>query len=220
MAMTWTRRTAAALVLGLVLTACGSSGGGGDGASDAPRSTTSTAAGPTTTAATTTTPAAEPSTSSELAPEDDVTRLQFRPVLGIGAPVDGTTTTASSDDGAGDLIVEGADGGPTYTLGPIAFDGTALTSAEAVLNESWMVEVRVTDDSVRAANEAFNACYDAEPTCPALSSSGRGAIGIVLQDELLSAPEVNGLDLASDAFVISGDFDQAEAERIADLING
>lgn len=224
MTTTAARRLATGILVAGALATLAGCGSGGTGDATA-GSTTSGAAREATTAppASTSAPASqdpttsEPSTSSPLAPEDDVTQLQFRPVVGIGAPVDTTTTTVV--DGGGGLVAPSADGATTYTLGPIGFDGTGLRSAKAALYDSWVVEVEVTDDTLRAANELFNACYEATATCPDLTGGGHGAIAVVLLGEVISAPVVNGPDLASDAFVISGDFTRAEAEHIADLIS-
>ncbi|MCA9999516.1 MAG: SecD/SecF family protein translocase subunit [Anaerolineales bacterium] len=66
------------------------------------------------------------------------------------------------------------------------------------------------------ANAAFNACYAGDTTCPAQNQEGRGAIAIVLDGEVVSAPTVNGADLASGEFTISGGpFSESEAKDLA-----
>ena len=120
----------------------------------------------------------------------------------------------------GGAVVPSKDGSTIYTLGAVGFTGDALSSAEAALSNSWAVNVTVKSDRKDEANAAFNACYNADATvCPAQGTdetgASRGAIAIVLDGEVLSAPTVNGPDLASDNFTISGSFDQAEAKELA-----
>jgi preprotein translocase subunit SecD len=123
------------------------------------------------------------------------------------------STTAPLPEGA--EIVPSQDGTLLYTLGPVGFTGDALSKAEAALQEQWAVNVSVRGNKRTQANAAFNACYQGAPTCPDVQGGGKGSIAIVLDGEVLSAPAVNGADLASDNFTISGDFDQAEAKELA-----
>ncbi|HRW38277.1 MAG TPA: protein translocase subunit SecD [Aquihabitans sp.] len=195
--------------------------------------TTTTTAPPTTTTAET----IPPETTTTVAAETTTT-----------APADGstTTTTAGGADGNaasgcragtalsdeaiaaaeastptpdGGVVVPSKDGSLIYTLGPVGFTGDALSSAEAAISNQWAVNVSVKGSRKAEANAAFNACYQAEPTCPAQgqddTGASRGAIAIVLDGEVLSAPTVNGQDLASGNFTISGSFDQSEAKELA-----
>lgn len=191
---------------------------------------------PTTTSTTTT-------TAPERDPRPDAgERLQFRSVLevataqarlsapGCEPPTATTTSVAAACTEAvlstlesvpeGSIVVTSEDGLLAYVLGPVGFDGSALASAVAVEQETWVVEARVRDDRVDEANAAFNACYQGTPTCPAMSGDGRGAIAIVFDDAVISAPAVNGPDLGGDAFTISGDFTQADAEDLASSLFG
>lgn len=179
-------------------------------------STTTTTAPPTTTTVppeTTTTVPASTTTSTTAATTDGSTSKTNGCSSGKTVDVSTVSTTAPLPEGA--EIVPSQDGALLYTLGPVGFTGDALSKAEAALQESWAVNVSVRGGSKTQANAAFNACYNGEPTCPAQSGDGRGAIAIVLDGEVLSAPAVNGPDLASDNFTISGDFDQAEAKELA-----
>lgn len=112
------------------------------------------------------------------------------------------------------------DGATAYLLGPVGFTGDALSSADATIPAGqWMVTVDVKDSQRAKANDAFNACYSGLPTCPGpQSGSGQasnGAIAIVLDGEVVSAPSVNGPDLASDQFEISGEFSESDAKELA-----
>ena len=182
-------------------------------------STTTTTAPPTTTTAPpeTTTTAPASSTTSTSAPTDGSTSSSQTNGCNSGTKIDTSSvaTTAPLPEGA--EIVPSKDGTQLYTLGPVGFTGDALSKAEAALGADggWAVNVSVRGSKKTEANAAFNACYQGEATCPAQTQDGRGAIAIVLDGEVLSAPAVNGPDLASDNFTISGDFSQAEAKELA-----
>ncbi len=143
-----------------------------------------------------------------------------------GAAAATTTTTATTLPGGGtpedpaapadQVTVPSEDGSVLYTLGPLGFSGEALSSANAALNGgAWTINVAVKGSAKTQANAAFNECYSGGATCPAQNQEGRGAIAIVLDGEVLSAPAVNGPDLASDNFTISGDFDEKDAKELA-----
>jgi preprotein translocase subunit SecD len=107
-----------------------------------------------------------------------------------------------------------------YTLGPVGFTGESLSSADATLGEfgEWQVNVDTNAADQAQANEAFNACFQSLPTCPAqgdTSQGGGGAIAIVLDGVVLSAPTVNAANLASDTFIITGQFGEDEAKDLA-----
>jgi preprotein translocase subunit SecD len=109
-----------------------------------------------------------------------------------------------------------------YTLGPLGFTGEALSSATAALDQQgqWSVNVNVRSSQQSKANDAFNACYSGAATCPGQGSSGasgggNGAIAIVLDGKVISAPAVNANDLASNQFQITGQFSSSEAKNLA-----
>ena len=201
------RRTPALLlVVGLVLgaSACGSSDAGGSDAGPAP----------STSAATTTTTG----TYEGLDPE----QLTLRPVVAIvacaGAAVPGSSTT-STELPAHDAVLTSTDGATCYHVGPVAGDGTDLRDAK-VYADGVGIEVSTEPASVDTLNAAFNACYQAAATCPAASKDGHGYLAIVVDGAVVSAPAVNAEDLASSPFVITGDFDQQQADNLATAING
>jgi preprotein translocase subunit SecD len=114
------------------------------------------------------------------------------------------TVTAPSDDGA--LI---------YTLGPLGFSGDALRSAKASLGQGqWEVLVNVKGGKKAEANKAFNACASGAPECPS-QGQGPGAIAIVLDGKVLSAPAVQAPDLANKQFTITGNFKEGDAKDLA-----
>ncbi|MCU1370153.1 MAG: Protein translocase subunit SecD [Ilumatobacteraceae bacterium] len=184
----------------------------------APSTTTTTAPPTTTTApAETTTTVAPSSTTTTTTATDGATGSSSTNGCNSGAKIDTSAVATTAPLPAGSEIVPSDDGQLIYTLGPVGFTGDALSKAEAALGPQggWAVNVSVRGSSRTEANAAFNACYQGAATCPAQSSDGKGAIAIVLDGEVLSAPAVNGPDLASDNFTISGDFDQAEAKELA-----
>ena len=126
------------------------------------------------------------------------------------------TDSTGLPEGAVNLLSD--DGRIIYTLGPVAMEGDALSKADAVLsNGEWQVVTAVKGSFRDEANVAFNACYEGAPTCPGpQDGGGSGAIAIVLDGAVLSAPTVQGPDLASgDSFQISGDFTESEAKDLA-----
>ncbi len=118
------------------------------------------------------------------------------------------------------------DGG-RYLLGPVLFDGTVLSSAEAQLNtqtSQWEVNVKVKGADKTKVNKAFNECFAGKQNCPPIrqgdSQSGggqRGAIAMVLDGKVISAPTVNAVNLPKNpnGFVITGNFNHKSADALA-----
>lgn len=166
----------------------------------------------------------EPDGSTTTAPAEGATTTT--------APPDGatTTTTAPVADGAadapaaaGDTVVlptREAEGQPRscVQLGPVGFEGDALSSAQAQLGgtsgSDWVVGVNVKGGDRDDANALFNACSAGGPTCPGQP----GQAAIVLDDEVVSAPAVQDQNLADEEFVISGGgeggFSEGEAKDL------
>jgi preprotein translocase subunit SecD len=188
---------------------------------------------PTTTTAPPPTTTTTPPPSTTVDPNATTTTL---PTTSTTVPGDGTpaTTANAGCAGAGQEPIDpaifgaaagtgeafpGQDGQTAYLLGPVGFTGDALSSATAQIQQGiWSVSVEVEDDQKQLANETFNACYAGAPTCPSQSSSGQsgsGAVAIVLDGEVVSAPTVNGADLASDQFEITGNFSESDAKDLA-----
>lgn len=132
---------------------------------------------------------------------------------------DTTTTTAPAGEPgqpADDTVVfptQPSDDGPQSctALGPVGFEGDALSKSQAQLGGStgseWVVAVAVKGGKQDQANTLFNACQAMDPAvCPS------GQMAIVLDDQVVSAPVVNEPNLASDEFVIQGGGDGGFAE--------
>ncbi|MCU1354857.1 MAG: Protein translocase subunit SecD [Acidimicrobiales bacterium] len=195
--------------------------------------TTTTTLPPTTTAPpTTSAPAGStvPSASTTSAPGSTTTTTAADGSTGSSSSCGGavtpakkgTTTTTTAPLPAGTASFPSDDGALLYTLGPVGFTGDALSSAKAALGQTgeWQVSVSVHSAQKATANATMNACYQGGATCPgqgASASGGQnsGAVAIVLDGKVLSAPQVNGPDLASSTFEITGNFTQSEAKDLA-----
>ena len=202
----------------------------------APPETTTTAPPETTVPATTTTVAETTSTTvaggSTTVPQADgeSRSTSCGGVSGPAANVTTTTLEAEKDLPVAQQTINAPsdDGTVLYTLGPLecpeaakndgtctgGFTGDSLSKATAVLNGGqWLVSASVKASEQAAANVAFNACNAGGPTCP--GSTGPGAIAIVLDGQVLSAPAVQAQNLASSDFTISGNFDESGAKELA-----
>lgn len=173
-----------------------------------------TTAGPTTTTAVTPPTTAGPKTTLPKSAAATTTSCTEP-----GSSSSGTTPTTTLGQKPTDAgIFPGDTPDVIYQLGPVGFQGDALSSATARLGSSgeWEVNVAVKGKRQVQANALFNACYNAAATCPP-SGGQRGATAIVLDGKVLSAPEVNGTDLASGAsgFQISGSFTATRAKDLA-----
>ncbi len=134
-----------------------------------------------------------------------------------------TTTVPQLTAPKGSGIFTG-DGG-RYLLGPVEFDGNVLSSAQAQLNTSnsqWEVNVKIKGRDQNKVNKAFNDCFYGDPkTCPPNRTGDggqpRGAISMVLDGKVISAPTVNAVDLPKNpqGFVITGNFTHKTASELA-----
>jgi preprotein translocase subunit SecD len=114
------------------------------------------------------------------------------------------------------LPAEGKD--QCLALGPVGFEGSALSSSRAEIDPNsgeWQVAVNVKGSERNTANQVFAECFSGGATCPPLPGGQSGAVAIVLDDQVVSFPRVNGADLANETFFISGQFSQSEAKDLA-----
>lgn len=142
----------------------------------------------------------------------------------------GPTTTLSAADQLkaymaqhpGARIYTG-DGG-RYLLGPVLFDGTVLSSADAQLNSQngqWEVNVKVKGKDKKKVNDVFNECFAGKTACPPIRNGDdggqHGAVAMVLDGAVISAPTVNAVDLPKNpnGFVITGNFTRKSADELA-----
>ena len=202
----------------LEVAACGSSGGDGSGETGQGSAGMSSGEGAMTDQfAPTSTTIAVPGDTSTTSPTTTTTAPTTTAPLGTS-----TVPPTAPDPDLQGTAFQSEDGAVCYTLGPAGATGADLEDAHAALSGSmtWGVEVSARPSSAAAMNDLFNACYAADPSCPAMGTdgtgTGRGQLAIVVDGEVVSAPAVNGPDLADDTFTISGSFTEAEAKALAD----
>ncbi|HEV3363434.1 MAG TPA: protein translocase subunit SecD, partial [Acidimicrobiia bacterium] len=144
-------------------------------------------------------------------------QLAFHPVLG---PADTTATTAPGPDPAQERVLSDADGS-RLRLAPAEVTGEAVGTARATLGGTfggeWQVEV-----AFRGDGSGQWAALTAEAAC-APSGDPRRRIAIVLDDEIISSPEVSpsvacGTGISGGDTVISGQFTEREAKDLALLV--
>lgn len=129
-----------------------------------------------------------------------------------------TELTPVEDQSPDAEIVLAGEDGSVYRLGPVALTGTAVSGATAgVTQGGWTVNPSFKGgaEGIDLFNAVAAQCYNGEPTCPALSPDGRGLLGIVLDDEVLSAPAIQTPSFSADEIQISGSFSREEAEALA-----
>ena len=198
------RRSLVLVVAGLAVlgVGCGSGSSGGSDGGASKASTTTT----------------EASTFAGLDPTD----LTFRPVVAVVAcspsAIDDSTTTSTTLAKGQDVLAT-SDGATCYVVGPPGGDGTDIRDAK-VYADGVGIEVQSKPESADKLNELFDACFAGKDTCPAASVDGHGYVAIVADDVVLSAPSINGEQLASSPFVITGKFDKEQANNLAEAING
>ena len=117
--------------------------------------------------------------------------------------------------------------GKTAQLQFILADGTLVLTGDSVKNAeagrddkstSYQVAVQFDSKGAKAFGEATTRAYNGEVTS-AIQGVGDGAIAIVLDNEIISAPNVNEPILGGNCS-ITGDFSQEEATTLAALIRG
>lgn len=107
-------------------------------------------------------------------------------------------------------------GGECLGLGP-AVENIVVESATAVPgvgSTGFLVDVVLTPDSMASFNETAVACFELSDRCRA------GRLAIVVDGRVVSAPVVQVPSFERDAIQINGDFDRAEAGRIAAALGG
>jgi preprotein translocase subunit SecD len=177
--------------------------------------------------------------SDTVAPGDAVpTDSTLPPNLEVVPPVardaDGllTLTGRAADVADAEVVLPLFDGDnevSRYRLGPALMIGTAVDSASQRVNpgngESEVVlTIRDNDEANAAFASLSAACYSASAACPpqGLGDDGglRGAVAIVVDGRVISAPQWNLPSLSADREVlISGSFSDSEAKDLAKLLN-
>ena len=199
--------------------------GAGSGAFRLPNQAATTTTGSTTAGSTTATTSAS-STS----------------VASTGTTVAGATTTAAAAGGASSVpvattiianntvanddatqqVILPAKGSKLvrYVLGPAFLTGDGVNTGDAQFDQSgsqWAVRLQLKGGSkgIDAFNTMAAKCYSGSSAeCPG-SGSSRGAIAIVLDSEVVSAPQINAPTFQADQIQITGNFKQSDASNLA-----
>jgi preprotein translocase subunit SecD len=179
-----------------------------------------------TTTTTTVAPAAGASTSSTTSTTTpplnqygvDINDKKFFELYQLETQLNTKLTPPAEQTPEGEVTLAGEDG-TVYTLGPIALTGTSVEGATAGLSQGgkWTVNpsFKAGKDGIDKFNAVAAKCFAADPTCPALSADGKGLLGIILDDVVLSAPSINVASFDRDQIQISGSFDKKSAESLA-----
>lgn len=109
-------------------------------------------------------------------------------------------------DGVGVLV--DADG-VAYCLGPALAIGIESAAANIALAPVSAVEPILTTTGIDTFNALAAECFQEASLCPT------GRVAIIVDDVVLTAPQINADRFERDQLVISGTFDPDEAERLA-----
>lgn len=138
-----------------------------------------------------------------------------------------TTTPDQDTDEAQQVILPDKNAAGTviarYVLGPVALKGDAVTSARTQFGQDsqWTVLVNLTGSGLTAWNALAARCYaGTDATCPAASTSAasHGAVAIVLDHVVISAPQFNVANFTGGITISGGGqsgFKQKEASDLA-----
>jgi preprotein translocase subunit SecD len=150
----------------------------------------------------------EPDPTTTTAAPESAADFSFRPVLVVR---DAADCNAGDADHLRDAANESC-----YELGPPPVDPVTFVSARAVIDfeDEWVVAPVLTDDDsgIGALNALAEPCFARAADCPT------GQVAMVLDGEVLSAPTIQAESFAADQIMISGDYDQQEAEDLAERL--
>ncbi|MBT3247847.1 MAG: protein translocase subunit SecD [Actinobacteria bacterium] len=132
--------------------------------------------------------------------------------------------TAHEDDHAPDFVVltDELMPGETITrrlvLGPTILTGDGLSDADAnFVDFAWQVSLTMKEGA--SGIDAFNAiaaeCFAGTAYCPVQSGYGNGQVALVLDGQVITAPQIRATSFQRDAILISGSFDKQSAEDAA-----
>ena len=137
----------------------------------------------------------------------------------IIAPTGPLGATLPEDDLADQFVVlSGRDSNERYLLAPSVLTGDALEDANADMIEfEWQVAValKAGEAGIDAFNEMAALCFVGAPSCPILPGFTNGRLALVLDGEVLTAPQIRAPEFERDRILISGAFDKEEADVVA-----
>ncbi|MGE3620900.1 MAG: protein translocase subunit SecD [Acidimicrobiia bacterium] len=159
----------------------------------------------------------DPSTTTTPAPDETTTTTTAEATTTTTtAPSTGFEVTPREDDVADQPVVltETVDGEvrATYQLGPAMATGEIVETARAELlpTGEWVVALTVRGGSgIEQFNAAAASCYVGSAECPSRS------LAIVLDSNVVSAPQIQQPSFSRDEIQISGAFRESEAKDLA-----
>tara|TARA_B100000953_G_scaffold298468_1_gene295382 strand:+ start:196 stop:1710 length:1515 start_codon:yes stop_codon:yes gene_type:complete len=139
---------------------------------------------------------------------------EIQPVIGI----DGLTPKEA--DQANNFVILNSqdDLGASYLLGPSVLTGDALSDAGADFYDyQWQISLVLKDgqNGIEAFNSVSAQCYVGSESCPKLPGFTNGRLAIVLDGEIITAPQIRAPEFERDSIVISGAYEKEEAENVA-----
>jgi preprotein translocase subunit SecD len=140
--------------------------------------------------------------------------LRFRPVIEEVDPSVVELTEPEDDLADVEVVLDGEpqDGfASRYRLGPTALTGTAVVTANALLDIDWyvLVELERGPDALDRFNQLAADCFSNRPNCPS------GRLGIVIDGTVISAPVFQTSSFPDGNVSITGQFTQQEAQDLA-----
>jgi preprotein translocase subunit SecD len=141
------------------------------------------------------------------------------------APTTFSVTKPEDDDATKTVVLDQKDSAGRvtgrYVLGPAFLTGDGVDTASAQFSDSGGWSVLLSLKGGARGIDAFNTmaakCYGGTSTeCPTQGgSTGRGAIAIVLDSIVKSAPQIQTPSFSQDQISITGNFKQKEAEDLS-----
>ena len=109
--------------------------------------------------------------------------------------------------------------GLCYRLGPAFIFRADLVDPQVVeKGGAFSVTASIKGEARARADRVFEACRTGKPTCPAFEG-GHGAIAVVVDRVVESAPLVDKRDLAEKGIALRGDLTEDDAYRIVDALS-
>jgi len=144
-----------------------------------------------------------------------------RAISGETQPAVGTDgLTPKEADLANNFVILGSqdDPGSRYLLGPSVLTGDALSDAGADFYDyEWQISLVLKEgrNGIEAFNSVSAQCYVGSDSCPQLPGFTNGRLAIVLDGQIITAPQIRAPEFKRDAIVISGAYEKEEAENVA-----
>ncbi|MBU39128.1 MAG: hypothetical protein CL430_01000 [Acidimicrobiaceae bacterium] len=139
---------------------------------------------------------------------------EIQPVVGI----DGLTPKEADQANNFVILSSQDEPGASYLLGPSVLTGDALSDAGAdFFDYQWQISLVLNagQNGIDAFNSVSAQCYVGSEACPQLPGFTNGRLAIVLDGEIITAPQIRAPEFQRDAIVITGAYEKEEAENVA-----